>query len=101
MLGGLRMATNNQAEAYALYQDLNIATSLGIRELVVIGDSRIVLKSLTHQELLNDFQLGSIFSITTKITQQLAKIYPFMSYGTTMAMQRVWPMKPLVCLKEF
>lgn len=35
------MATNNQAEAYALYQDLNIATSLGIRELVVIGDSRI------------------------------------------------------------
>jgi ribonuclease HI len=55
---GLGIATNNQIEAYALLQGLSIIISLGIRELVVLGDSRIVIKSLNHQGI------SEIFSIS-------------------------------------
>jgi ribonuclease HI len=65
---GLGIATNNQAKAYALLQGLSIIISLGIRELVVLGDSRMVIKSLNRQEPLKDLRLASILYKIEKIT---------------------------------
>jgi hypothetical protein len=39
----LGIATNNQAEAYALYQGLHLAKSRNIHSLSVIGDSKIII----------------------------------------------------------
>jgi ribonuclease HI len=39
----LGIATNNQAEAYALYQGLLLAKILSIHSLSVIGDSKIII----------------------------------------------------------
>jgi ribonuclease HI len=39
----LGIATNNQAEAYALYQGLHLAQSLNIHSISVIGDSKIII----------------------------------------------------------
>jgi ribonuclease HI len=71
---GLETATNNQAEAYTFFQGISITINLGIRELVVIRDSRIVIKYLTHKEPPKDFQLALILSRITKLTQKLIKI---------------------------
>jgi ribonuclease HI len=51
---GLKIGKNNQDEVYAPFQGLFIAISLRIRELVVIGDSKIIINSMTHQELMKD-----------------------------------------------
>ena len=54
---GLGINTNNMAEALALWQGLRIAKALGISELIVIGDPRIVIRALaekimpTHMDL--------------------------------------------------
>jgi len=39
----LGIATNNQAEAYALYQGLHLAKRRNIHSLSVIGDSKIII----------------------------------------------------------
>ena len=39
--------TNNIAEALALWQGLMIAMSWGINDLIVLGDSRIIIQALT------------------------------------------------------
>ena len=43
---GLGNGTNNMAEALALWQGLRIAGELGISELIIIGDSRVVIRAL-------------------------------------------------------
>ena len=46
---GLGIDTNNMAEALALWQGLRIAKALGISELIVIGDSKIVIRALARK----------------------------------------------------
>ena len=46
---GLGIDTNNMAEALALWQGLRIAMALGISELIVIGDSRVVIRALAEK----------------------------------------------------
>ena len=53
---GLGIDTNNMAEALALWQGLRIAEDLGITELIVIGDSRVVIRALAENLL--QTQLG-------------------------------------------
>ena len=43
---GLGIDINNMAEALALWQGLRIVEDLGITELTVIGDSRVVVRVL-------------------------------------------------------
>jgi hypothetical protein len=43
---GLGESTNNQAEALALYQGLNILTSKEIRSLIVISDSLVIIRQM-------------------------------------------------------
>ena len=45
---GLGINTNNMAKALALWQGLRIAVALGITELIVIGDSRVVIRTLAE-----------------------------------------------------
>ena len=48
---GLGIDTNNMAEALALWQGLRIARELGISNLIVIGDSRVVIRVLAEKFL--------------------------------------------------
>ena len=48
---GLGIDTNNMAEALALWQGLTIAVELGISELIVIGDSRVIIHALAKNVL--------------------------------------------------
>ena len=43
---GLGIASNNQAEAMALWQGLCHSQSNGIRDLVIIGDSRLLIRAI-------------------------------------------------------
>ena len=45
---GLDIDTNNMAEALALWQGLSIAVALGITGLIIIGDSRVVIRTLAE-----------------------------------------------------
>jgi ribonuclease HI len=63
---GLGVASNNRAEALALWQGLKQALLLNIRDLVVLGDSRVIILALnkssrlgnaTLQHLLNKIKL--------------------------------------------
>jgi ribonuclease HI len=57
----LGVATNNQAEAYALLQGLLIARSKSIRILSVVGDSKNTIRHLRLSSLPMDVSLKSIF----------------------------------------
>jgi hypothetical protein len=43
---GLGMETNNRAEALTLWQGLNQAITHNVRDLVILGDSRIIIQAL-------------------------------------------------------
>ena len=48
---GLGIDTNNMAEALALWQGLRIARELGISNLIIIGNSRVVIRALAEKIL--------------------------------------------------
>ena len=64
----LGIVTNNKVEAYALLQGPSIVISMGIRQFTIIRDSRIIIKSLSHKEPPNDFQLALILARIAKLT---------------------------------
>lgn len=41
---GLGVDTNNQVQVLAIYQGIKISISMGIRKLVVLGDSSLIIK---------------------------------------------------------
>jgi ribonuclease HI len=57
---GLRTETNNRVEALALWQGIIQAISHNIQDLVIIGDSRIVIKALIHQSKLKNAKLNNL-----------------------------------------
>jgi ribonuclease HI len=57
---GLKTETNNRAEALALWQGLIQAIIHSIQDLVIIGDSRIVIKALIHQSKLKNEKLNNL-----------------------------------------
>ena len=52
-LWGLEIATNNMAGAFVLWKGLSIAKNQRITDLIVLGDSRIVIQSLVEKALPN------------------------------------------------
>jgi hypothetical protein len=57
---GLGTATNNCAEAMALWQGLRQANKQGIRNLVIIGDSRIIIKAIIQPSKNKNAQLNNL-----------------------------------------
>jgi ribonuclease HI len=51
---GLGVASNNRVEALALWQGLNQAMLLNIRDLVVLGDSRVIIQALNQSSILEN-----------------------------------------------
>ena len=57
---GLGRETNNIAEALALWQGLQIAKTRGINEIIVLGDSRIIIQALAENTLPSQMQLRQL-----------------------------------------
>jgi len=54
---GLGEETNNNAEALSLWQGLTQAHKLAIKEITVIGDSRILIQAMVTNSLPNQMKL--------------------------------------------
>ena len=52
--------TNNVAEAWALWQGLVQASNLGIQELSVVGDSRVIIQAVNTKVLPSSSHLNQI-----------------------------------------
>jgi hypothetical protein len=48
---GLRTMTNNEAEAYTLYEGIRHATLKGIRQIIICGDSMILIRAIIKQNI--------------------------------------------------
>jgi ribonuclease HI len=57
---GLGTETNNREETLALWQGLNQAIRNSIQEMVIIGDSRIVIKALIYHSKLQNAKLNNL-----------------------------------------
>ena len=62
---GLGIESNNMAEALALWQGLKLAKNQGLKDIVVIKDSRLVIQTLNASNLPED----------VKIRQMVKKIH--------------------------
>jgi ribonuclease HI len=58
----LGITSNNQAKAYALYKGLSIAKSQDIEELIIIGDSGVILNQFRKRSLSDDMKINNIMS---------------------------------------
>jgi ribonuclease HI len=54
---GIGFESNNRAEALALWQGLTQALILNVRDLVVLGDSRIIIQALIQRTRVTNAQL--------------------------------------------
>lgn len=57
---GLGIMTNNKAEAYSLLLGTSIARNLGIRNLLIVGDSAIIIASMIIGKEFNQAALNNI-----------------------------------------
>jgi ribonuclease HI len=57
---GLGIASNNLAEALALWQGLCHAHSIGIRDLVIIGDSRLLIQAIVLPKHTTNAKLNNL-----------------------------------------
>jgi ribonuclease HI len=63
---GLGESMNNQDEAYALLQGLHLAIELGVKNLIVIGDSSVIIKLMLSQSPSSDNKIVSIIARSQK-----------------------------------
>lgn len=57
---GLGIASNNLVEAMALWQGLCHAHSIGIRDLVIIGDSRLLIQAIVLSKNTKNAKLNNL-----------------------------------------
>jgi ribonuclease HI len=57
---GLGIATNNSAEAMALWQGLCQASKHGIQNLIIIGDSRMIISAIIRSSKNQSAQLNNL-----------------------------------------
>jgi len=69
---GLRKPTNNQNEAYALFQGLLLSKESNIKSLSMIEDSSIIIKLITLKSILID---NKIATIITRINKEVTKMH--------------------------
>jgi hypothetical protein len=65
---GLDISTNNQAKAYALLQGLKITINIRIWTLIVVGDSKNVIKHMVLNTIPCDTLLSSMIERIKKAT---------------------------------
>lgn len=57
---GLGHNTSIQAEALALFQGLKQAKDLGIKEVIIIGDSQSIIKTMVENSVPSDFRFARV-----------------------------------------
>jgi ribonuclease HI/exonuclease III len=68
---GLGIDTNNRAEALALWQGLKLAIKHNIQDLIVIGDSRIIIQAMVKKSNPHSIKLQSLLDKIRIITSKL------------------------------
>jgi len=68
---GLGIDTNNRAEALALWQGLKLAIQHNIQDLIVIGDSRIIIQAMVKKSHSHSIKLQSLLDKIRIITSKL------------------------------
>lgn len=68
---GLGSMTNNKAEAYSLLLGISIARKLGLQNLLILGDSAIIIAALNSGK---DFKQEALNRIKTRIMEVLKNI---------------------------
>ena len=71
---GLERETNNIAEALALWQGLQIAKTRGINEIIVLGDSRIIIQALAENTLPSQMHLRQMIRKIQALVSSFRKI---------------------------
>ena len=74
---GLGTKTNNMAKVFALLQGLSIAKNRRITNLIVLGDSRIVIQALADNSLPNQMHLRRMIKKIKVLSHSLCKIEVF------------------------
>jgi ribonuclease HI len=64
---GLGITSNNKAEAYALWQGINIAKGIGMQSIKVIGDSRMIINHMVKKTFPGNNLLASILDRSRQI----------------------------------
>lgn len=73
----LGTTTNNQVEAYALYQGLILAQSQCIESISVLGDLKGVISHVRKKKISTDMKLINIFTINFKELEAFHSFFPF------------------------
>jgi len=63
-------ATNNQAEYHALIQALQTARQMGCTDVVVRGDSQLVVKQVQGERNVNDPELYTLWERATELAEE-------------------------------
>ena len=63
-------ATNNQAEYHALIQALQTAQQMGCTEVMVKGDSQLVVKQVQGEWSVNDSELRTLWKRVTELAEK-------------------------------
>jgi ribonuclease HI len=75
------MLSNNLAESYALLQGLIIAKSLNLQNLIVIGDSLIIIKHMVQGTTPIDVTLATVIERIRKLISHFQSSFFTMSKG--------------------
>lgn len=70
----LNVGTNNIAEWRALIEGLKVAKDMGCRELVVKGDSTLIIKQITGSYQVKSKHLIPLFDEARKLSRHFEKI---------------------------
>jgi ribonuclease HI len=90
----LGIATNNQAEAYALYQGLLLAKILNIHSLSVIGDSKIIIghaRKGSHPPNLHLKAILQRISATLKHFPNISLFHVLRRNNQLVDAKKIWP----------
>jgi ribonuclease HI len=74
---GLRTETNNREEVVALWRGIIQVINHRVQDMVIIGDSRIVIKTLIHQSKLKNVELNNLLE---KIQLLLGNLWSYKLY---------------------
>jgi len=71
---GLGVKTNNQAEILSLWKACQIASKENPKEILIIGDSELLIKTLAKKEKLKDPTLNKKLSRVNRILKDLCSV---------------------------
>ena len=72
--GGEKYTTNNQMEYTALIKGMEKAISVGVKRLIVRGDSLLVIKQITGEFRVKDPKLISLWEVVKRLESQFEEV---------------------------